>query len=89
MTPDTSSLAAQLTEMTHAAMLERWQEGLVTPMSSTITTFAKTDGSWWTSAEQMWQRVCAVERNEQLDFHHERFFKVEQAKGPATNPWGR
>jgi len=77
-------------EMTHEAMLARWQQGLVTPMSSTINTFAKTDGSWWTANQGIWQRVPQVESNERLDCHHDRFESVRQAKGPATgpSPWG-
>lgn len=78
-------------EMTHEAMIARWYEGLVTPMSSTITTFAKTDGSWWTANQSAWQRVPLDKKNEQLDFHHERFGNVEQAKGPGhstgLSPW--
>ena len=52
--PDTSPL----TEMSHEAMLARWRQGLVTPMSPTINTFAKTDGSWWTADKDSWQRVA-------------------------------
>lgn len=81
--PDVS----ELTEMTHEAMLALWQQGLVTPMSSTINTFAKTDGSWWTASQGAWQRVPQTARNERLDFHHARFESVCQAKGPVgTNP---
>ncbi|BCJ75048.1 hypothetical protein CS0771_45920 [Catellatospora sp. IY07-71] len=69
--------------MTHEAMVARWQQGLVTPMSSTINTFAKTDGSWWTVSQGAWQRVQQAERNERLDYHHDRFESVCQAKGPA------
>jgi hypothetical protein len=76
-----------LTEMTHEAMLARWQQGLVTPMSSTINTFAKTDGSWWTASQGAWQRVPQTERNERLDYHHAMFESVSQAKGPlGANP---
>jgi len=84
--PDVSAL----TEMTHEAMLARWQDGLVTPMSSTIDTFAKTDGSWWTACQGAWQRVPQGDRNERLDYHHASFESVSQAKGPlGTNPqWG-
>jgi hypothetical protein len=78
-------------EMTHEAMIARWYEGLVTPMSSTITTFAKTDGSWWTANQSAWLRVPLANKNEQLDFHHERFGVIEQAKGPGhstgRSPW--
>ncbi|GAA2375261.1 hypothetical protein Cme02nite_04760 [Catellatospora methionotrophica] len=79
-----------LTEMTHEAMLARWHQGLVTPMSSTINTFAKTDGSWWTTSEGAWQRVPQSARSEQLDYHHDRFASTCQAKGPAgsKSPWG-
>ncbi|NUR72442.1 MAG: hypothetical protein HOU81_16625 [Hamadaea sp.] len=80
-------------EMTHAAMMERWQLGLVTPMSATISTFAKTDGSWWTAVEAMWQRVSVAAENDRLDFHHDRFGRSEQASGPATavpaSPWDK
>lgn len=84
--PDVSAL----TEMTHEAMLARWQQGLVTPMSSTISTFAKTDGSWWAVSQGAWQRVSHTERNERLDYHHDRFESVCQVKGPAgtNSPWG-
>jgi hypothetical protein len=78
-----------LTEMTHQAMLARWREGLVTPMSSTINTFAKTDGSWWTANQNIWLRVQQADRNDRLDYHHSSFGSVNQAKGPATSisPW--
>ncbi|MDI1462869.1 hypothetical protein QEZ54_17985 [Catellatospora sp. KI3] len=78
------------TEMTHEAMVARWQQGLVTPMSSTIDTFAKTDGSWWTGGQGGWQRVAEADRNERLDYHHNRFGSTSQAKGPvAVSPqWG-
>ncbi|GAA1359009.1 hypothetical protein GCM10009661_00340 [Catellatospora chokoriensis] len=84
--PDLSSM----TEMTHEAMVARWQQGLVTPMSSTINTFAKTDGSWWTVSDGAWQRVPESARSEQLDYHHDRFASTCQAKGPAgtNSPWG-
>ncbi len=84
--PDLSTLA----EMTHEAMVLRWQQGLVTPMSSTINTFAKTDGSWWTVSQGAWQRVAQADRNERLDYHHSRFESSCQAKGPAgtSSPWG-
>jgi hypothetical protein len=71
-------------EMTHEAMLARWHQGLVTPMSPTISTFAKTDGSWWTAGHAAWRRVPHAEHNEQLDYHHARFESVRQAKGPAA-----
>lgn len=76
-------------EMTHEAMLARWQQGLVTPMSSTINTFVKTDGTWWTAIQDTWERVSQAERNERLDYHHDRFESVRQAQGPATtvSPW--
>src|SRR6185312_17061517 len=67
--PDLSAM----TQMTHEAMVARWQQGLVTPMSSTINTFAKTDGSWWTVSDGAWQRVPESARSEQLDYHHDRF----------------
>ncbi|GIH02951.1 hypothetical protein Rhe02_10180 [Rhizocola hellebori] len=91
--PSNHSLSdtANLTEMSHEAMIARWREGLVTPMSATMTTFAKTDGSWWAVNELAWSRISRAEQNEQLDFHHERFGRVEQAKGPAKkngrSPW--
>ena len=69
--------------MSREAMTARWQQGLVTPMSSTITTFARTDGSWWTAGEDAWQRIPQAERNERLDYHHDRFAAVSQAKGPV------
>lgn len=69
--------------MTHEAMVARWEQGLVTPMSSTIDTFAKTDGSWWTASQGGWQRVAEADRNERLDYHHDRFGSVCQAKGPV------
>ncbi|WP_020523822.1 hypothetical protein [Catelliglobosispora koreensis] len=72
-----------MTELTHEAMAARWQLGLVTPMSPTINTFAKTDGSWWTANAAAWLRVPLAEHNERLDFHHERFGRVDQAKGPT------
>src|SRR5690348_11067478 len=77
-------------EMTHEAMVVRWQQGLVTPMSSTIDTFAKTDGSWWTASQGTWQRILQADRNERLDYHHDRFESVCQAKGPAgaNSQWG-
>lgn len=78
--PDVSAL----TEMSHEAMLARWQQGLVTPMSTTISTFAKTDGSWWTAGQTGWLRVPLAERNERLDCHHERFESSRQAKGPTA-----
>jgi hypothetical protein len=82
-----------LTEMTHEAMMARWRQGLVTPMSPTISTFAKTDGSWWTASQVTWLRVSLAEQNERLDFHHDRFECIDQAKGPATNarpnPWDK
>ncbi len=78
-------------EMTHEAMVMLWQQGLVTPMSSTINTFAKTDGSWWTAADDRWLRVSEPARNEQLDYHHGRFQSSKQAQGPMTavSPWSR
>jgi hypothetical protein len=82
-----------LMEMTHETMMARWRQGLVTPMSPTISTFAKTDGSWWTASQFTWLRVSLAEDNERLDFHHDRFGSVDQAKGPATNagasPWDK
>lgn len=81
--PDISPLM----EMTHEAMLARWRQGLVTPMSPTINTFAKTDGSWWTASQDTWQRVMQAERNEQLDCHHDRFESVRTtAYDSATTP---
>ena len=82
--PDVSPLM----EMTHQTMLARWRQGLVTPMSPTINTFAKTDGSWWTANQDMWQRVAQADRNEQLDCHHDRFESVRTTTGWATvSPW--
>jgi hypothetical protein len=82
-----------LMEMSHEAMMARWRDGLVTPMSSTISTFAKTDGSWWTAGQAAWLRVPQAEHNERLDFHHDRFVCVEQAKGPSStavrSPWDK
>ena len=82
-----------LTEMPHETMMARWQLGLVTPMSATISTFAKTDGSWWTSAETIWRRISPLEDNERLDFHHDRFGRNAQVAGPATttpaSPWDK
>jgi len=82
-----------LMEMTHETMMARWQQGLVTPMSPTISTFAKTDGSWWTASQAVWLRVSAAEHNERLDFHHDRFGSTDQAKGPdttaRTSPWDK
>ncbi|MEV6970359.1 hypothetical protein AB0M47_35155 [Hamadaea sp. NPDC051192] len=79
--------------MTHETMMARWRLGLVTPMSATISTFAKTDGTWWTAAGAMWNRVSMLEENERLDFHHDRFGDRAQASGPTTttpaNPWDR
>lgn len=77
-------------EITHEAMLVRWQQGLVTPMSATINTIAKTDGTWWTESAGAWQRVPQADRNDRLDYHHDRFGSVTQAKGPAgtNSPWG-
>jgi hypothetical protein len=71
-------------ELSHEAMMERWRQGLVTPMSATIDTFAKTDGSWWTVSPTVWLRVRVTEHNERLDFHHARFTCLEQAGGPAA-----
>lgn len=84
MDTDVSSLM----EMTHEAMLARWHQGLVTPMSSTISTFAKTDGSWWTIGPSAWQREPRAEHNERLDYHHSLFESACKAKGPvaATSP---
>lgn len=78
-----------LMELTHDAMLARWRQGLVTPMSPTINTFAKTDGTWWTAGEHVWQRVAQADRNQQLDCHHDRFGSAHPAKGvPAmASPW--
>lgn len=84
--PPTRPDVSLLTEMTHEAMLVRWRQGLVTPMSSTINTFAKTDGSWWTASKGTWQRVAQVEHNERLDCHHDRFESAGQAKGSGTTP---
>lgn len=82
-----------LMEMTHETMMARWRQGLVTPMSPTISTFAKTDGSWWTANQFIWIRVSVAEDNERLDFHHDRFGSIDQAKGPATtartSPWDK
>lgn len=78
--PDVSALM----EMSDEAMQARWQQGLVTPMSATISTFAKTDGSWWTAGQGGWLRVPLADHNERLDCHHERFESVRQAKGPAA-----
>ena len=87
--PDVSALM----EMTHDAMIARWRQGLVTPMSSTISTFAKTDGSWWTAGQATWLRVPLADRNELLDLHHDRFERSEQANFPATtadrSPWDK
>ncbi|MEV0269385.1 hypothetical protein AB0H43_11445 [Hamadaea sp. NPDC050747] len=77
-----------LMEMTHETMMARWELGLVTPMSATISTFAKTDGSWWTAAEQMWRRVSLAEENKRLDFHHDRFGSNVQAAGPPQSLFG-
>jgi hypothetical protein len=80
-------------EMTHETMMARWRQGLVTPMSATISTFAKTDGSWWTASQVMWLRVPLAEHNERLDFHHDRFELTGQARGPANttepSPWDK
>ena len=82
-----------LMEMTHETMMARWRQGLVTPMSPTISTFAKTDGTWWTASQVIWLRVSLAEDNERLDFHHDRFERVDQAKGPVTttrsSPWDK
>jgi len=82
-----------LTEMPHETMMARWRQGLVTPMSSTISTFAKTDGSWWTASQATWLRVPLADHNERLDFHHDRFERIDQAKGPAAtaepSPWDK
>jgi len=87
--PDVSALM----EMTHEAMMARWRQGLVTPMSSTISTFAKTDGSWWTAGQATWLRVPLAGHNELLDLHHDRFERTEQARFPATtaepSPWDK
>ncbi|NUT35692.1 MAG: hypothetical protein HOV79_21770 [Hamadaea sp.] len=81
-----------LTEMTNETMIARWREGLVTPMSSTISTFAKTDGSWWTAGQASWSRLPTAD-SERLDFHHDRFSNNHQAKGPVTHgpasPWDK
>jgi len=62
-------------------------------MSSTISTFAKTDGSWWTASQATWLRVPLADHNERLDFHHDRFERIDQAKGPAAtaepSPWDK
>jgi hypothetical protein len=81
--PPTRPDECALTEMSHEAMAARWQQGLVTPMSSTMTTFARTDGSWWTAGEDTWQRIPQADRNERLDYHHDRFAAVSQVKGPV------
>ncbi|HEX6683315.1 MAG TPA: hypothetical protein VF062_10995 [Candidatus Limnocylindrales bacterium] len=82
-----------LAEMAHEVMMARWRQGLVTPMSLTITTFVKTDGSWWTAGQASWLRIMAAEHNERLDLHHDRFKRTEQARFPATtakqNPWDK
>jgi hypothetical protein len=87
--PDVSALM----EMTHETMMTRWRHGLVTPMSSTISTFAKTDGSWWTAGQATWLRVPLAGSNELLDLHHDRFERCEQANFPATtadrSPWDK
>jgi hypothetical protein len=87
--PDVSALM----EMTHEAMMARWRQGLVTPMSLTISTFAKTDGSWWTAAQATWLRVPLAGRNELLDLHHDRFEQCGQANFPGTtadrSPWDK
>ncbi len=79
------------TEMSHDEMISLWRQGLVTPMSATISTFAKTGGSWWALNDASWSRVAVAQRNEELDFHHERFGRVEQARGPGhaagRSPW--
>jgi hypothetical protein len=76
-------------EMTHQAMLARWRQGLVTRMSPTINTFAKTDGSWWTATQDVWHRIAQAERNAELDCHHDRFGSVQTATGPEapSSPW--
>lgn len=73
-----------VTEMTHETMMSRWHQGLVTPMSSTISTIAKTDGSWWTSAQAVWHRVLVIEDNQRLDCHHDRFSQNELRTGSAA-----
>jgi len=75
---------SSMMEMTHEVMLARWRRGLVTPMSSTISTFAKTDGSWWTAGLAAWQRELRAEHNERLDYHHSLFASARQARGPAS-----
>jgi hypothetical protein len=80
-------------EIDHETMMARWRLGLVTPMSATISTFAKTDGTWWTAVEAMWRRVGVAKDNERLDFHHDRFGRSAQPSGPATvvaaSPWDK
>jgi len=76
---------SSMMEMTHEVMLLRWRQGLVTLMSSTISTFAKTDGSWWMAGPAAWQREARAERNERLDYHHSLFESSRQAKGPAAS----
>lgn len=82
-----------MTEMEHETMMARWRQGLVEPMSLTITTFVKTDGSWWTAGQACWLRVLPADHNERLDLHHDRFTRNEQARFPATtaapNPWDK
>jgi len=77
-----------LTEIPHETMMARWQQGLVTPMSPTINTFAKTDGSWWTTDQIAWRRVPAAADNDRLDFHHDRFGHNGQAQGPVQSFFG-
>ena len=83
--PSLSVDVSALTEMTHETMMERWQLGLVTPMSATVTSFAKTDGSWWSATQAVWQRIASIEDNERLDCHHDRFRQNDQRSGSAAN----
>jgi hypothetical protein len=83
--PSLSLDVSTLTEITHETMMERWRLGLVTPMSATISTFAKTDGTWWTAAQTAWQRITPIEDNQRLDCHHDRFRANDQRSGAATS----
>ena len=84
--PSLSLDVSTLTEMTHETMMERWRLGLVTPMSATISTFAKTDGSWWTAAQAAWQRIAPIEDNQRLDCHHDRFRQNDQRTAASSAP---
>lgn len=87
--PSLSVDVSTLTEMTHETMMERWRLGLVTPMSATINTFAKTDGSWWTAAQATWQRIAPLEDNQRLDCHHDRFRQNDSRGRAATSAWDK